>query len=76
MTEECGGPLEGGMALCLHPARKWETWPYSHKKLNSASNQTEQDTDFPLEPAGRDATQRHLDFSVVRPLLNFSPTLR
>lgn len=28
------------MSPSLHPLRKWESWPYSHKELNSANNQT------------------------------------
>lgn len=28
-----------GLVLCLHPSRKWETGPFNHKELNSASNQ-------------------------------------
>lgn len=47
---------------------------HNHKELNSASNSNEQETDSPLEPPGRNRVFQHLDFHLVKSVLDFLPT--
>lgn len=58
----------------VQPARKWRHQSDNDEELDSANNLNEQGNNSPLEPPEKKSALRHLDFSLMRPILDSWPT--